>query len=120
MVLFPTLSHSWEINNTVCCCSVDWFHWFIVITDLSYLPPCGELRCLLVEDLTILSPRGELAELLWRYWLPPHGDLSCLFVEILVASPLSTRVELLSPHGELHFSTGFRRYGQASYVFIFP
>ena len=64
--------------------------------------------CLLVEDLTVVSPRGELTASLWRSWLPPRVDLDCLLVELLVASSLPPSEELLTPCGEPHFSTGFQ------------
>ena len=52
--------------------------------------------------------------------MPPRGDLGCLLVDILVAASLPTSEEILSPRGELHFSTGFRRCNRASCVFLFP
>ena len=45
-------------------------------------------------------------------YLPPRGDLD--------ASSLPPCGELLSPRGELHFSTGFRCYDRESCVFLFP
>ena len=70
----------------MCRFSVDRVPWFIFIAYLSYSPPRGELRCLPIEDLTVLSPRGELTVSSWRYWLPPYGDLDYLLVDILLVS----------------------------------
>ena len=70
----------------MCHWSVDRVPWFIFIAYLSYSPPRGELRCLPIEDLTVLSPRGELTVSSWRYWLPPYGDLDYLLVDILLFS----------------------------------
>ena len=47
-------------------------------------------------------------------------EIGCPLVEILVASSLPPGEELLSPHGEIHFSTGFLCYDRVSCVFLFP
>ena len=101
-VKFITLTHSCELKNLtqlkfcmwyyfqprptpgnsttfMCCCSIELVLKFVAITNLYYLPPRGELRCLLVEELTLLSPCGYLG---------------CLLVDILVASLWRTAVYL--------------------------
>ena len=58
------------------------------------------------------SPWLDIQDLLLENYLPPRGDLD--------ASSLPLCGELLSPYGELHFSTGFRWYDRESCVFLFP
>ena len=82
------------------------------------MPPCGVLdctvflwraNCLLVEILDASS---------WRSWLNPCVDIGYLLVKIFVASSLPPCEELMSPCGELHFSTGFWCYDRSSWVFL--
>ena len=102
----------------MCHYSVERVLYFIVIADLSYLHLRWKLRCLLVEDLTVLSPHGELTDSSWISWLPTNGYLGSLLVDIMVASSLPSCVELLSTCGELHFLTFFWCYDGAFCFFL--
>ena len=75
----------------MCRCFVEWLPWFKGIMYLSYFPPSEELRCLLVEDLTVLYPCVELDASSWISCMLTHGYLGSLLVEILVASSLPPR-----------------------------
>ena len=74
--------------------------------------------CLLVEELTVLSPCGELSASLWIYWLPPRGDIGCLLTTSLWRTTVSSwRTTLFDRFPTLR--SGFFRFSHGGLVGTF-